>query len=220
MSIQYIDLLILAILALSVYFGFKKGFLKTVTGLLALVISLVLAMTLYPHATKFVMKTPVYDVVYNNAINIVEQPKTEVGVLSEFGTGKLNLPQSFTEKIEERVDKTSDTVAQAVADFVATAAVKLVSMLGIFLVVRLLLLLISALAGLIKKLPIIGWGDSLLGALLGLFRGLLLVYILLAFVTFAASMVPESDSIRAIKYSRFAKVLYHDNVLLDFINPE
>ena len=220
MSIQYIDLAILAILVVSVFFGFKKGFLRTITGLLALVISLVLAMTLYPHATKLVMKTPVYDVVYENTENLVESPKTNVGVLSELGTDRLNLPKSFTEQLEECVDKTSDTVTSTVADLVATAAVKLVSMLGIFLTVRLLLLLISALAGLIKKLPLIGWGDSLLGALLGLIRGLLIVYVLLAFVTFAASMSPESAPIRAIKYSKFAKVLYHDNVILDFINPE
>ncbi len=220
MSIQYIDLAILVILILSVVLGFKKGFLKTLTGLLALVLSIVFAVALYPHAIKIMMKTPVYDVVYQNTFNMIEPPKTDVGVLTEFGIGKLNLPQSFTKQLEENVDHTSETIAETVADMVAAAAVKLVSMLAVFLIVRLLLFLITALAGFIKKLPLIGWGDSLLGALFGLFRGLLIVYVLLAFVTFAASMAPESAPIRAIKYSKFAKVLYHDNVILDFINPE
>lgn len=220
MSIQYIDLAILVILILSIVFGFKKGFLKTLTGLLALVLSIVLAIALYPHATKIIMKTPVYDAVYQNTFDLIEPPQTDVGVLTEFGIGKLNLPKSFTEQLEENVDQTSETIAETVANMVATAAVKLVSMLAVFLLVRLLLFLITAMAGFIKKLPLIGWGDSLLGALFGLFRGLLIVYVLLAFVTFAASMAPESASIRAIKYSKFAKVLYHDNVILDFINPE
>ena len=90
-------------------------------------------------------------------------------------------------------------------------------MLCVFVLARFLLMIVAGAAGLIHKLPIVGWGDSLLGALFGLFRGLLFVYVLLAFVTFAASMAPDGALSRAIKYSEFAKVMYNDNVLLDFI---
>ena len=52
MSINYLDLAVLLIIVLSILFGFKKGFLRTVTGLAAMVISLILAMTLYPYAAE------------------------------------------------------------------------------------------------------------------------------------------------------------------------
>ncbi len=220
MSINYVDLAIVVIVIFSVVFGYRKGFFKTITGLAALVLSLVLAVALYPHATEFVMKTPIYETVYENTASVVKTPQTDVGVLSEYGVGKLNLPVSITDKIEQSVDKTSSTVTETVANFVATATVKLVSMLGIFLLVRIAFFAATPLVGLIKKLPVIGWGDSLLGALFGLFRGLLIVYVLLAFMTFAASIAPESTPVRAVKHSQFAKVLYHDNVLLDFINEK
>jgi len=77
--------------------------------------------------------------------------------------------------------------------------------------------LITSLAGVIKKLPIIGWGDSLLGALFGLFRGMLVVYILLAVVTLFTSASYDGKISRTIKQSEFAKVMYHHNVLLDFL---
>lgn len=217
MSINYIDLAVLLILILSVLFGFKKGFLKTVTGLAAMVISLILAMTLYPFAAEMIMKTPIYDTVFENTAAVIHVPDEETSRISDFGTGKLNLPRDFTNNLEKNIDTASQNVSNTIADTVASAAVKIVSMLCVFLLARLLLMIVTAAAGLIKKLPVIGWSDSLLGALFGLFRGLLILYILLAFVTFAATMSPDGALARAIKYSEFAKVMYNDNVLLDFI---
>ena len=217
MSINYLDLAVLLIIVLSILFGFKKGFLRTVTGLAAMVISLILAMTLYPYTAELIMKTPVYDTVYDNTAAVIQVPQENTGRLSDFGTGKLNLPRDFTNHLEKNIDTASDAVASSVANTVASSVVKLVSMLCVFVLARFLLMIVAGAAGLIHKLPIIGWGDSLLGALFGLFRGLLFVYVLLAFVTFAASMAPDGALSRAIKYSEFAKVMYNDNVLLDFI---
>ena len=67
------------------------------------------------------------------------------------------------------------------------------------------------------KLPVIGFGDSLLGALFGFLRGFLVVYILFAFVTFSASVSPDNDFASAVKQSEIAKVMYNHNVLLDFV---
>jgi len=217
MSINYIDLLILVITIFSVTSGYKKGFLKTITGLFSIVLSLILAMTLYPLAANIIKNTPVYDVVYENTASVIYEPDTHTGQVSEFGAGKLNLPRDFTDSLQNQIDNTTGSVRKTIANTVATAAVKIVSMLLVFLFARLLLFLITSLAGVIKKLPIIGWGDSLLGALFGLFRGMLVVYILLAVVTLFTSASYDGKISRTIKQSEFAKVMYHHNVLLDFL---
>lgn len=216
MNINYVDLAVFFIVLLSVFFGFKKGFLRTVTGLAAMILSLILAVTLYPYATDLVMKTPIYDTVYENTASVINVPEEQTDSVADYGTGKLNLPRDFTNNLEKQIDAAGDAAKNTVADTVASAVIKIVSMLCVFLLARILLMFITAVAGLVKKLPIIGFGDSLLGALFGLFRGLLIVYIALAFAAFAASVAPDSAFVRAVKYSEFAKVMYNDNVLLDF----
>lgn len=214
---NYVDITVLVIVVLSVFFGFKKGFLQTVTGLAALVLSLVIAVTVYPYAEAYMRKTPVYQTVYDKTASLLTVPEEETGRLSDYGTGKLNLPRDFTNNMQDKIDTASGAVSESIAETVAGAAVKIISMLTVFLIVRFLLAIITSVAGLIKKLPVIGWGDSLLGALFGLLRGLLIVYVLLAFAAFLSTMSPEGSVSRAIKYSEFAKVMYNDNVLLDFI---
>ncbi len=216
MSINYIDLFVLLIVIVSIVFGFKKGFLKTITGLLSIVLSLVLAMTLYPHAAKIIENTFVYDVVYEKTAEFISVPDNQADNVSNFSLGSLNLPRNLTAYMQQKAEETTRSFAVTISDTVATLAVKIVSMLLVFVVARLLIYLITKFAGVIKKLPVIGFGDSLLGALFGLFRGMIIVYILLAVVTFLTSMSPQGTASKMIKSSEFAKVMYHDNVLLDF----
>lgn len=210
---NYIDILVLLLFALSIFLGFKKGFLRTVTGLCALILSLLLATILYPYATKIVMKTPVYDTVYSNVVTVVKMPQKDgESTLSE--TGKLNLPNEVMKNLDKNVRNASNQAGDVVASKIASVAVKLVSMLCVFFAARLLLFLLSLMAGFIRKLPVIGWGDSLLGGLFGLLRGILLIYILFTVVTFSASVSPNSKFVQDVKQSGFARVMYNNNVLL------
>ncbi len=217
MSINYIDLLVIVVLLVSVFIGFKKGFLKTVTGLLAVMVSLILAITLHPYVSEYLEKTPVYDTVYNTASSVLITPKETTGKITDYGAGNLNLPREFTNNMQETIETAKENTANKIAQTVAKASIKIISMLLIFIVARLLFFVVTLLAGIIKKLPLIGWGDSLLGALLGLIRGFLIVYIIFMAFTILASFSPENEWVRTIKYSEFAKILYNDNVLLDFI---
>ena len=80
---NYVDITVLVIVVLSVFFGFKKGFLQTVTGLAALVLSLVIAVTLYPYAEAYMRKTPVYQTVYDKTASLLTVPEEETGRLSD-----------------------------------------------------------------------------------------------------------------------------------------
>lgn len=215
--INYLDIAVLLTVVLSIFFGFKKGFLKTFTGLVAILLSLIVAITFYPHVAEWITETSVYDVVYDNTASVIKEPEEEADNISDYGTGKLSLPKNFMKYLEKNIDTATEAVADTISTYVASAAVKLVSILLIFIVSRLVILFLTSIAGLIRKLPIIGWSDSLLGGLFGFFRGLILVYIVLAFVTFAASVKPDGIFSNEIKYSKFAKLAYNNNVIMDFV---
>lgn len=220
MSINYIDILALLIMLLSVYIGFKKGFLKTITGLASLVLSLILAITFYPLVSDFIMKTPVYNTVYESTTSVLAGENAENEEVTENETGKLNLPKDLTRKIEKSVDDAKGEVTSTVAETTAGIAVKIVSILLIFILARIAIAIISLLAQLIRKLPIIGGFDSLLGAVFGIIRGLLIVYVLLMCVTFIASMSPDNAIVKGVKESEVVKLMYNDNALLNIVYKE
>ncbi len=220
MSINYVDLLILIVMILSVYFGHKKGFLKTITGVVSIVLSLILAITLYPHIENFIKETPVYEHVYENVISHTEEPINESNKISDYGAGKLNLPKSFLQEMQKKADATKENIAYTIAKTTADSAVKIISMLLVFLVARLLIFLVVLLAGFLKKLPLIGWSDKLLGMLFGFVRGFLVIYLLLAVITVSAQLKSDNFAARAVKQSEFAKIMYNNNVFLDFVHKD
>lgn len=217
MSINYIDLILLILMAISTYFGYKKGFLKTITGVISIVLSLVLAVALYPQMESFIKTTPVYESVYKNVEEHIAPPDTESNKISDYGAGTLNLPRNFLKQMQEEATNTQENIADTIAVTTANSAVKIVSMLLVFLLARLLIFVIVTIAGLIKKLPLIGWSDRLLGILFGFIRGFLLVYLLLAIITVSAQFNSDNFAAKAVKQSEFAKIMYNNNVFLDFI---
>ena len=211
------DILVLAIMGISVFFGFRKGFLKTITGFASIILSLILATSFHPYVSTYLRETTIYESVYQSSYSVLQISAKDPGKTTSDGTAKLNLPREFTEDVKETIDTAADTVSMKIAEKVADAAISILAMLLLFVGIRLLLLLISWLIGLIVKLPIIGWGDSLLGALFGLLRGFLIIYLALAVAFFAVTVSPQGVVAKSVRQSSIAKIMYHDNVLLEFV---
>jgi membrane protein required for colicin V production len=75
-----------------------------------------------------------------------------------------------------------------------------------------IVLLFAALLGRIKKVPVLGLGNAIAGAVAGLFKGVALVWIVL----FVALFFPLSPPIRAsVHNSRIAAFLMSDNRAID-----
>ena len=217
MRMNVMDIAVFLLVGLSIFLGFRKGFLKTVTGFLAIVLSLVLACTFQPSVTEYLKETKIYSAVYDHTYTLFDAPEQEGEVHPDSVLGKWNLPRSIAKDVQKNVDAAKDSVGEKVAGIVADIAVNICALLMVFLAARLLLFLVTMLAGVIGKLPLIGWGDGLLGALFGLLRGILIVYIVLALLTFLATLTPDGEIAEAVKQSEFAKVLYHHNFLMDFV---
>jgi membrane protein required for colicin V production len=56
MNVNWLDLILLVILGLSVLFGFLKGFVRQIVGILAVIVGLILAVNYYQGVSDFFMK--------------------------------------------------------------------------------------------------------------------------------------------------------------------
>ena len=153
------DLLLLIVLTLFVYAGYKKGFLRTLTGMLSFVISFALAFWLSGYMPLFLTNFPF-------------------------------------------------------------AKIKILSAVTIFVIVRVLIYTLIKVCGFIRKLPLIGTCDGLLGALLGAFRGLVVVYILVVLAIFSTQLHIENRIFKTVNQSEFAEIVYNNNVFVDFLKND
>ena len=204
------DMIILLILIIATYLGYKKGFLRTLSGVIAILLSFVLALSFSTYVEDFIKSTPVYEDIYENVEDSINPSNSEA---EEYNTAKLNMPRGILKNIEAKKNQTLNSVVKKISD----TAVKIIAILIIFIAVRLLLWLLLSGFGIVKKLPLIGWFDKLLGALFGFLRGFFVVYLLLAVITTFAAFNTENKIVKAINHSEFAKVMYNNNVFLDFM---
>ena len=91
-------------------------------------------------------------------------------------------------------------------------------MLILFVISRVLLILINLLADTITSLPILKQFNETGGIVYGLFRGILVVYIILMIVNLVISLQPQSTLNRIIQSSIITKLLMNYNVLNLFLS--
>ena len=209
------DAILLLIVVLSVVLGYRQGFFKTLTGFLSVLLSLVISISIYPHVFGYLKDTPIYETVFSSVESVVRPAEDNTDDLNEYGVFQLNLPNELIAALNESIDTKTENITVAIVQNITDSAINILSILLSFLAVRLVLFLMTLIGGFIRKMPIIGFGDGLLGALFGFLRGLAILYILLLFVTFFSSLSPENSISKVVKSSEVARVLYHNNIVLE-----
>ena len=163
------DIILVAFLCLSIYLGYKKGCVKTISKRLCFVISIVAAKILHPHISGFVSET----------------------VVGEFISSK------FTDETHLVTEGTNSIIKQAAngaMEGLADMAVSVVTALIIIIVVFISNFVVRSI-DLVAKLPVISALNKLLGLVAGFAVGVItiyLVFLVIAVVNIDASWIEGS----------------------------
>ena len=207
-----VDIVIVAIIALCVLLGYLRGLTGSLIKILSFVLSIVIAFVLFiPVSNLIIDKTQIDD--------NLEQSIREM-VISEEQEEENNMPEAITDYIGQQVEQAAEDAKTAAVDSaardVAETIVKAGTWIALFIVARILLIFLKFITSLIAKLPVIKQFDKLGGIAYGLIEGLIVVYLLLALISFAAPMF-DSSVIDAIDDSFIGSMLYNNNLLLKII---
>ena len=213
------DLVVLAIIFLSVYIGIKRGFLRTVVGFLSIFISISFAIWTYPIVADVIndtgLKAKINETVEQSLSDTTAKDSEEKTDEKE---GFSLLPKSAIDAIDEHTQSLTQTAVGGAAEAISGLAVNIISILLVFVLVRIIMFFVSLLTKFITKLPIIKSIDKCLGAVLGALCGLLVIYLLLTLVTFNSAL-NSSDSIgKAVKESYIASYMYDNNYIVGMIS--
>ena len=147
------DIVVIAIMALCVFLGYYRGLIHVAVRLLGFVVALIVALTLYTPVSNYIIENTnavasIQGVVQDKLYKPEEKP--EENTLNED-----NLIGQMEKYIGDKTDEIKQNTSEVVSREVAIAVVRVLTWIGLFLGVRILMLFIKALASVIEKIPII-----------------------------------------------------------------
>lgn len=225
---NWTDIAVFIIIAVFMIIGLKNGFLYSAFRLLSYVMSVIFAIKFYPILSNILKETVLYTNVKTAVINGIIKNQA-VNASSNAGSSpkavidSLKLPEFIKNSINEKV-VTQDIfgvrkILDAVGSEIATLVINILSVVLIYLIIRVGLIFAKAIIKTISKIPVFKQLDKTGGIVLGAIEGVLVIYILCSvFVLFSAFPKFES-TIDSIEDSKFANYFYQNNFIVSWIAP-
>ena len=201
-----VDLIVLAIVLLFVFLGYKRGLVKVAFKLCTFFIAIILAFMLYKPVAKIVIENTNIDETIESKITdkILPEGKTE--------TDEVDLSESLPTIIL----KNSENTVQSIAKSCSNTLIETACLVLIFIITKIVLKFVTALADLIAKLPILKQFNKLGGTIYGIIEGLFIVFLGFAVISLIAPMLDVSV-LEAINSSTLGSICYNNNILLKII---
>ena len=196
-----LDLIVILVIALFTFIGYKQGLIKVAIKIASFFIAIIIALVLFkPVSTLIINNTTIDDKIENAIIEKI----TPEGMKPEDKVEAQNLPSGI-------IKNTNDSIKN-IAETLTTKLIEICTILILYIVARIVLKFIAALATLIEKIPILKQFNKLGGTVYGLVKGVLIVYVILAIIYLASPLLKENTS-KKIEEARLTKMMYNNNII-------
>ena len=215
-----LDIVIIAIMALSIFLGYRKGLVKIAVKLFAFLIAVIVSIVFYKPVSNIIINNTQLDekiesaIIENGSIKIKEEEETQKDLQEQNKESFLENVQGY---VDQTITETQNEVVEKAAKEISRRLINIIVIVGLFIITRLILILLVLISDVITNIPIIKQFNKLGGILYGIIRGLLLIYAILAIVFLAVSISGNSDIIETIESSMLTKFMYEINILLNII---
>lgn len=195
-----IDLIVIAIIALFTFIGYKKGLIKVAFGLVSFVLAIVISVILYRPISNFIIKyTPLDDYIEHTIYERLDSPETTDeetdNIVSNYYT---NIKNASTNIISSTISKSIINVS---------------CMIIVFIISKIILLFFKFIGDLIAKLPLIKQFNNAGGFLYGLLKGFIIIYSLLALIAIISPIININEILTIINNSIITNIMYNNNII-------
>lgn len=223
-----LDIILLAVFAAFVFAAVKKGFIRTLLELVAVVAALVLAYQFSPVASQAVfdgmleenmvtsIETQLSDNFDSTTVSKKAQaaldavPDFAVSLASAAGVDIDSIKNNIsTEKINS--ENVARELVEKIAEPIATGALTIIFFVLLACVLAIVFKMIAARIAKLFKVPLVGTVDKLLGAVLGICKGLVVLILICTVLEFVFAN-GDGEFASAVSGSKVCE-------MLDNINP-
>jgi len=218
-GIQLLDVIIIVVLALFMYIGYRRGLIRTVFSLGSFVVAILLASYLYPIVAEWIRTTPVFTGLKDYIIRTMGFEDV-VQVHAEEVIASLSLPDLLQRSLLEHNTPNifellnAHTIEEYIAGFFAGMAINIIAMVLVFIVVKLILGLLAGALDLVARLPVIKQFNRGGGLLLGLGQGIILIWLGLALINLFFLDPTTPELARLLEESLIAGWIYEHNPIM------
>ena len=204
-----IDICLVAILALSIFLGYKRGLVGLAFKILSFLIAIVISLLLYYPISNYVINNTQID------------DKIEQTIVSKFikeenneENGKKESNNIITKQIEEAAEEVTENTVNAVSKNISRTIINFGVIIVIYIITRLVLLIFKSISDKLADLPIIKQFNDIGGIIYGIIAGFLIIYILFAIFTLTSSLYNSEELISLINSSLIGRIIYNNNIIL------
>lgn len=225
MTVTWLGMITAGILVFFGWIGYRRGFVKEVVSMFFVLLSVALVWFVNPYVNDFLRNhTPLYDTVQSSCQDYVEAQldgSSTTGTQDQSGLiESLGLPDFLTEGLAENnnasvyqyLDVT--TFTDYVTDYLAVAVVNGVSFLLSFLLATLLIRMVTYALDIIARLPVINGINRITGAVVGILKGLLFVWIAFLILTVFCNTEIGQQILLLVEKDYILKYLYERDIFV------
>lgn len=211
----FVDIILLAIVMLNVYLGYKKGLIKVAFKIFAFLLAIIISLILFKPVSNFIINNTEFDDTIRNAIiSNSNQEQEDIQIEEQENS---NIIQKYIEENVKNAERELKAKAiETVADTVSIKITQVATAVGLFVVIRIILILLSFLTETIAKFPIIKQFNELGGTIYGLAKAIVIVYLILTIIFVLSSFEISKIVVDAIEKSYITKFLYENNLILKY----
>lgn len=207
-----VDLLIIAIVLIFVFIGYKRGLTGSLIKLLSFIISVILAFALYkPVANMVIEKTQIDDNIKATITDrFIKEDNSE-------NSKEENMPITMVENINNEINNATEDAKILIIEETSKTIINVATAIVIFIVVRIILFIVSLFVKQITKLPIIRQVDAIGGIIYGAVEAMVILYIVLSIISLTSVIWSNNIVVTAVSKSALGNLLYNNNLILNLL---
>ena len=200
-----IDIILVLIVALSAFLGYKKGLVEFGAKLFAGIIAIVITLIIYKPVGNIVIKNTSIDEKIENTI--LEKTTNVIDENSKISDNKY-----IQDASDNAVSQVKEEVLPEQARNIAVNIVYVATALILFIISKIVLSIVISLANAVASLPILKQFNEIGGFLYGLVRGAIISLVLILVIGTIAKLNPNGSLSKNVESTYLLKEVY-DNVV-------
>lgn len=229
---HWLEIVVIVYIMGNVYFGYKRGFVRSLFSLILVFVTISIVNFASPVFTQYMRESTNIETIVNNTMLInmevdnVHLEDTDSVNEQEMAINDLNLPQSWKKLLSNHNNETewsklgSNAFHEYIRSYITDKIIHTMSFGILFIVVWLSMQILVETLHLFTKLPVIHEMNKFAGAVFGLCKALVILWIVALILTALSGTNMGSAILSSVHQSEVLGYLYQKNpvgILMDWM---
>ena len=222
---NWLVIIVLAILIVNAFIGRKVGFIRTVFSLCSMIVAVILTIWINPYVNDFMRgNEKIYQGISSQVEKMITLSEKQADTSEQVSIIEgMHLPQSLKDSLIENNNAQAykalaiDNFNDYVVSYLTGLIINAMSFIITFVVILIILWVLCFTLNIISKLPLLNQINKSAGFIAGLIHGLIVVWLFFILITVFGSTQIGQQGLEMIGESQILNLIYNNNFILQFI---